>query len=522
MKYYHTIKYLKWIQIKYQVWYRLKRSLWPTPSVSKKQLSASYTVDSNFSLLPSIPSNPSWLGNNKFKFLNITHTFQKEINWNYAANGKLWTYNLNYFEFLDQAEMSASEGLSLIHDFIEKEPSIIDGMESFPISLRLIFWIKFINKHSVRDTTIQASMYRQLSRLSRQPEFHLLGNHLLENACCLLIGGCYFKDARIIQQAKIILLDQLEEQILPDGAHFELSPMYHQILTYRLLDCLNVLQNNSNSSLDILLRSLVEKVTKMLGWMQEMTLANSDMACLNDSINGIAPAAKDILSYAARLQLYPQKITLKECGYRKIKTASYELLLDIGHIGPDYIPGHAHSDIFNFILYYNNKPFLVDTGISTYKKNKRRTLERSTCSHNTVTISHLNQSDVWGGFRVGKRANIEIIIEEPKKIIAHHDGYKKYGCHHQRTFYMEADHLEIIDEVSGREVATAHFHFHPDIDFRLTEQEIIGKSWRIQFKGLSSLQVVSYEMATFFNQTRTAKKIKVTFPVYLITTIQLP
>ncbi len=36
-----------------------------------------------------------------FKFLNIEHTFDK-IDWNYDGWGKLWTYNLNYFDFLLQ------------------------------------------------------------------------------------------------------------------------------------------------------------------------------------------------------------------------------------------------------------------------------------------------------------------------------------------------------------------------------------------------------------------------------------
>ena len=34
----------------------------------------------------------------------------------------------------------------------------------------------------------------------------------------------------------MILNSQLKEQIMIDGAHFELSPMYHQHISHRLLD----------------------------------------------------------------------------------------------------------------------------------------------------------------------------------------------------------------------------------------------------------------------------------------------
>ena len=36
----------------------------------------------------------------------------------------------------------------------------------------------------------------------------------------------------------------------------------------------------------------------------------------------------------------------------------------LGKIGPDYILGHAHNDIFSFILYVDNEPFIIDRGIS--------------------------------------------------------------------------------------------------------------------------------------------------------------
>jgi len=232
-RYYHTLKYLKWIQIKYQLRYRLMPSL---PFFSSQTLDKNLTVNPLAQIDDSIMANTTWLGEDTFRFLNISHAFKKGIDWNYDKNGKLWTYNLTYFEFLSQPNISKYEGLGLIHDFIAKEKSIKDGMESFPISLRMIFWIKFLLKNKIQDDYINASMYRQFQKLSAKPEYHLLGNHLLENGFSLFFGGVYFDNKKLQKQGEQIITEQLQEQILEDGAHFELSPMYHQIILYRVLD----------------------------------------------------------------------------------------------------------------------------------------------------------------------------------------------------------------------------------------------------------------------------------------------
>ena len=76
-------------------------------------------------------------------------------------------------------------------------------------------------------------------------EYHLLGNHLLENGFSLLFGAYYFQDETIYKIAKKIVVSELEVQILADGSHFELSPMYHQILFHRVLDCIQLIKLNT-------------------------------------------------------------------------------------------------------------------------------------------------------------------------------------------------------------------------------------------------------------------------------------
>ena len=136
------------------------------------------------------------------------------------------------------------------------------------------------------------------------------------------------------------------------------------------------------------------------------------------------------------LNISSKQIKLGQSGYRKYSFSKYELLTDVGELGPSYQPGHAHADTFSFILQLNEKPFIVDPGVSTYNMGDIRERERSTAYHNTVSISNRNSSEVWAGFRVANRAKVTVIHEESNFIKASHNGYKKVGYTHTRSFLM--------------------------------------------------------------------------------------
>lgn len=472
-------------------------------------------------LMASIPAHKTFLGNQTFSFLNLRQTFEEKIDWNFAEYGKLWTYNLNYFEFLCQEGISLEEGLRLIHDFRDHSAQLRDGIEPFPISLRVMNWVKFISLHHIRDGSIDLLLWQHLHRLSKQPEYHLLGNHLLENGFALLFGACYFGSVPWYRQASQILERELNEQILPDGGHFELSPMYHQLMLLRVLDAINLMRHQPDFGKSNLLELLEDKAADMLGWMQKMRFANGSLPHLNDSAPQIAPDANALATYAERLNLTARHLPLKESGYRKYPTEHYELLMDVGAIGPDYIPGHAHSDTFHFVLHVREIPLLVDTGISTYEKNDRRQRERSTIAHNTVMVQQREQSEVWGGFRVGRRAKIIQLEEEPNRIKATHDGYRRWGLLHSRTFEMQAAAIVITDQLSSPAPARAYLHFHPDARINCEKDRITGTFGEIQFENQHRIYCDTYDYCIGYNLTRTASRIIIEFDDFLITKIQI-
>ena len=510
---FNTVKYLKFIQIYFRLYYFI-RGKYRKLIRFQYQFTKDADVQKYLNLNLSVVNKYSVYENNKFSFLNLTKKFEDNIDWNYFEYGKLWTYNLTYFEYLKD-----KEDVMLIHDFINNIENIEDGLEPFPISLRGINWIKFISKYNIQDEIIDASLYAQYYILLDNIEYHLLGNHLLENGFSLLFGAYYFEDEKLYNKAIAILKDELEEQVLTDGGHFELSPMYHQIMLFRLLDCINLLQNNSWKENRSILDFLTIKAEAMLAWLNNISYQNGDIPLLNDSTNSIAPTSNEIFQYANRLNLKPQSLKLQDSGYRKIIQKKYECVVDIGEVGASYIPGHAHADTFNFELRINRslstipKPFIVDSGLSSYEAGDIRSYERSTKAHNTVEVLAKNSSDVWGVFRVANRASIIALEEKDDYIGATHDGYKQSGIYHTREWNFQEDKIVIVDRLNKNVDAIARLHFHPDV----LEDEIRKKVK----PNTAHYALNTYQFASEFNKQEKAKVMEIPFNGELIIEITL-
>jgi hypothetical protein len=506
---YNTIKFLQPIQVYYRFFYFFKLKFRNYSSIQHRLFKESQIFAIN---LESSIKHCTCYQKNKFTFLNHTKTFTATIDWNFSEYGRLWTYNLAYFDFLHQKSISKEEGLILIHDFIDQSNTLKDALEPFPISLRGINWIKFLVHYNIIESIINDSLFTQYNILLENLEYHLLGNHLLENGFSLLYGAYYFQNEKFYIQAKRILSEELEEQILSDGAHFELSPMYHQIMLSRILDCINLVKNNPWKQ-NNLLTLLENKASIMLGWLTTITYSDGSIPLLNDSANGIAPPSQVLFEYAHLLGILPIILPLKESGYRKIVKDAYECIIDVGDIGPDYIPGHAHSDTFNFELRINGKPLIIDTGISTYESNQLRQTERSTAAHNTVMINGIEQSEVWGGFRVANRAKVIHLIEYTDSIEATHDGYLKIGALHTRKFTFDTHTIIIEDSVKGKKLhqCIAYLHCHPDVTVTLKDNTIQLNNVKLTCFNHNSLSLNTYNYAPEFNIHIPAIVIEITF-----------
>jgi uncharacterized heparinase superfamily protein len=184
-----------------------------------------------------------------FSFLNIRRRFDPgDFDWSSRDMGKLWRYNLHYFDYLQEENRSFQNKTFLIENWSNKVPKLAeDAWEPFPVSLRIVNWIKwFLSPETVGK--IQKlwilSLYEQTLWLEKNIEYHLLANHLFKNGKAFLFAGLYFEGSdadRWLSKGIRIILKELEEQILQDGGHFERSPMYHSMILEDCLDMLSML-----------------------------------------------------------------------------------------------------------------------------------------------------------------------------------------------------------------------------------------------------------------------------------------
>lgn len=501
----HTIRFLKITQLYHQL-----RNRFFIPRFRELRYQKHI---SKISVTPFIKKH-HYLNNNIYTFLALSSPFQS---WNDTTNGMLWAYNLNYMEWLLEESMGLDEGVTWIDRFIEDLPQNKIGSDPYPIALRSINWIKFIVLHydkleEEKKHAWNNSLYSQYILLSKKLEYHLLGNHFLEDIYSLFIAAIYFNDTNLYKKASKLLLQELNEQILPDGSHYEQSPMYHCILLDRLLDCYNFSENNIRFEKQSLLNSVLKvKARQMLGHLQSIVYSDGAIPLLNDSAYCIAPEPAELFDYAKRLGLRWKAIEMKECGYRKLTNEIFESIVDVGNIMASYQPGHSHADTFNYELRIKGKPFIVDTGISTYNKTTRRQLERSTCAHNTVSVNGKDSSEVWGGFRVGNRAKVDILEENLYIVKARHNGFGKAFLH-TRKFHMENNKFQIEDIISNSCDAVSFIHFSPDVKIVFyNEKEIVTEYSVIKIDGAVSVEITEGTVSTEYNLLLPSKLVKIHF-----------
>ena len=415
-------------------------------------------------------------------FLNHTKKLDLPADWNNESLSKLWVYNLHYFEDLlsDNAQEKHSFHFQLINSWVDQNPvGYGNGWEPYPTSLRIVNILKAWLGGLELDEKLFSSLFAQASFLSNDLEKHLLGNHYFVNLKALLFAGVVFKNSSWLSIAENGLLTEIPEQILEDGANFELSPMYHSLMLVDMLDMFN-LSRAYPTMVSSQLESLIEAcIPKMLTFMEAMAHPDGGASFFNDSADGIAPTKAEIESYAEtlRFEISPldsskaQIIDNANSGYICATAAGNKLIFDASPVGPDYIPGHAHADTLSFELSIGAQRVIVNSGTSEYGLGLKRLTQRKTASHNTVEVDGKDSSQVWSGFRVANRAEIiskhsELKHDHSIELLAAHNGYKSLfgGCIHTRKLIFSVNSLIVSDSLERAfKYAKSRFYFHADL-----------------------------------------------------------
>ena len=448
--YWETVRHLKPIQ----VWRYVRR---PRPRMASIVVRPS--IRAGQWVVPVKRAEP-WMGGKRWRHLNQ----EREIKtWNDGEPERLWLYHLHYLE--------QPRPQTVAWWMEENPPGRGIGWEPYPLSRRISNWVAWLLEDSLEPEfrrRVETNLAMQAQWLSQSLEWRLLGNHLLINAKALVMAGAYFEGPAAdswLRRGLFVLRRELAEQVLDDGGHFELSPMYHSLVLEDLLDLVNLsrVYPGRLGAEDADWRHLAGK---MLGWLEQLTHPDGQIAYFNDSVQGLAAAPCALYAYATRLGLRQVRVPLGPSGYVRLEAGDTVVLFDAGPLGPDYQPGHGHCDLLSLEISHRGKRAVSNSGVSTYESGAQRLAERGTAAHNTLRLDGAEQSEVWSSFRVARRARpIDRQTDGQHWAEAGHDGYRrlKGSVVHWRRVEVQDRHVTVNDrlEGAGSHRAEVFWHLNP-------------------------------------------------------------
>lgn len=509
-RYYNTVKYLKLKQIIYQLKYRMFGFRSQSIDVAYKP----YNKDFNIAI-SELDFDENYI--NRFKVEKILENKISLLNemmqweagkWEDTSKTHLWNFNLHYFEY----------GIALVHKYKEKRAICYlekfkelyrdwhncfvseknsDAWHPYTVSLRIknllicidILQDEIINNKGFFDLLIQ-DLYVMYLYLIKNQEKNLLGNHYFENLTAIYIASIFFDEKKISNKYEKKIQDEILEQILEDGIHYERSMMYHNLILEDLLR-IYICTEKSKQRSDEFIELLKTKICQMSDAIYALELRDSERIPLfNDAGSNVSKTANQLLNVVEELLHYTpiKKYSFKESGYYGLENSELKVIFDCGEIAAGYISGHGQCDALSFEMFYHNTPVLVNAGTFQYQT-KLRSFFRSDQAHNTIQIDNKNQSEVWGEHRTARRVKIEEVIDNtPNKVCGKIETYQKVMI--QRKLELEDKSLKISAQVSitkdkEKTVIRSYFRVHPDFKIedgrKETEKIIIHKKSSLKF-----------------------------------------
>ena len=461
--YWNTVRYLKPSQVYYRLrkMLRMSCSLGLLPQETNKSISTIRTV-------PELDFDPVFLARfsvedliaGRVTLLHESEVFQWDSSWDFPERSPLWNYNLHYFEYLFPIVKAYKDSGNTC--YLDKFKQVIlawirqnakgtgAGWDPYPTALRLTNWLSLymylareINNDADFLEAFERSIREQYDHLARHLEKDLLGNHYFEDLKALVLCGLFFGDDETLQKALIEFHQQCREQILLDGMHFELSPMYHKIILEDVLRVAFALREAGKADAEIegYIQPMLDVAYSLEEGLERIPLFND---CGNNVAKGL-----DALCLAAKVHFNIEphyKAQMPDSGYYIFKQSGWKLIVDAGQPGPKYIPGHAHCDAMSFELFKDGRPVLVNCGTYAYQC-EERTFFRSTAAHNTVMVDGVEQSQCWGAFRMGKRSSTLVLEVDDHHIVM--EMTDQMGRRVTRDIRLEADMLEVTDNCTS-------------------------------------------------------------------------
>lgn len=312
-------------------------------------------------------------------------------------------------------------------------------------------------------------------------------NKTISEGRALLAVACSFPEFREAEawyeDASRRLMDDMNIQVMPDGASYELTPGYQMAIASWFLDAFKV-AGKFGRSLD---PELEAGIGRMYDWCVSISRPDfshpsvSDAGSLDSKYGGSLAGPGAILSNQSAVWIGNQgeqgsapeytSIARPDSGYFVMRSGWDQDARYLLFEGGPYGRFHQHEDMLSFDLFAHGLPFIVDPGITSYYPNAWTSFYRTTEAHNTVLVDGCGQNrraqtisewvesardkTVW---RSDDRADVAIATYD-----AGFAGLDATVTLRRVVMFVKPDYFLIFDELTGdgRRTYEALFHFMP-------------------------------------------------------------
>ena len=277
------------------------------------------------------------------------------------------------------------------------------------------------------------------------------------------------------------LIDELREQILPDGGHVSRNP---GALIELLADLLPLRQLFSARQLQSpqALNNAIDRIMPMLRFFRH---GDGNFA----QFNGMGPTPVDLL---ATVLAYDDArgtpvSNAPHSGYQRFDAGQTALLMDTGRPPPAVLSQEAHAGCLSFELSWKQHRLVINCGLPAVNKENWRQVARATSAHSTVTLNDRSSCRFLESSTVRRLFGGTLIIAGPREVHierepgdvtlrASHDGYAR-DCNviHTRSIRLSPDGRALDGEdaftpsdgqefhESATDEFAIRFHLHPAI-----------------------------------------------------------
>jgi hypothetical protein len=433
-------------------------------------------------------TDPLALRDDIFTFLNQTVDCESKVPWQDQSLSRLWRYQLHGFRmarmlaataFSDAAALGdAAHAARWVEDWVRCNPPGADvAWDPHPTAERLFNWVLGSAAFGAGYGATAPRCALQADWLEARLEHDLCANHLLKEVMALALVAEVTGNGSLCQRAWTMVEEQVAEQILPDGGHYERSPMYHALALFDGL-VLRAAAASPPGFFDNALR-------RMTHFLENILHPDGDIPLFSDAAFGEAMQGRALVKLSRELLRTPppleERPALPDSGFYVLGGVQDRMILKAVAPSPSHQPGHAHADPFTFEISVAGTRLIVDGGCHGYAESPLRGYCRSVRAHNTVRINGQEPMEAWDVFRVARRHRITAADWEVGGHASILRGTCRWPQGWTQTRYARYDRdtgfWVVVDRVDGgAPLAVESFlHFHPGTELTETDGAWIAR-----------------------------------------------